>query len=113
MRALLCTNPGPEFALEIGDVPDLVPGPGEVVIDVKAAGLNFPDTLIVRGQYQFKPEPPFSPGAEAAGVVAAVGAGVELAVGMPGGCAWGVWRLRRAMGGSGHHRDAAAARPRF
>ncbi len=83
MRALLCTNPGPEFALEIGDVPDLVPGPGEVVIDVKAAGLNFPDTLIVRGQYQFKPEPPFSPGAEAAGVVAAVGAGVELPLGMP------------------------------
>ena len=83
MRALLCTNPGPEFSLEIGDVPDLVPGPGEVVIDVKAAGLNFPDTLIVRGQYQLKPEPPFSPGAEAAGLAAAIGDGVDLAVGTP------------------------------
>jgi NADPH2:quinone reductase len=83
MRALLCTNPGPEFSLEVRDVADLEPGPGEVVIDVKAAGLNFPDTLIVRDHYQFKPEPPFSPGAEAAGVVAAVGEGVDLEVGMP------------------------------
>lgn len=83
MRALLCTNPGPDFALEIGTVPDLVPGPGQVVIEVKAAGLNFPDTLIISGRYQFKPEPPFSPGAEAAGLVAAVGDGVDLAVGTP------------------------------
>jgi len=49
MRALLCTNPGPDFTLEVGDAPDPVPGPGEVVIEVRAAGLNFPDTLIVRG----------------------------------------------------------------
>ena len=83
MRALLCTNPGPDFTLEVGDAPDPVPGPGEVVIEVRAAGLNFPDTLIVRGLYQFKPEPPFSPGAEAAGVIVAVGDGVDLEVGMP------------------------------
>jgi NADPH2:quinone reductase len=83
MRALLCTNPGPDVILEIDEVPDLVPGPGEVVIQVEAAGLNFPDTLIVQGKYQFKPEPPFSPGAEAAGVVAAAGEGVHIAVGTP------------------------------
>lgn len=83
MRALLCANPGPDFKLEIGEVPDLVPGPGEVVVEVVAAGLNFPDTLIIQGLYQFKPEPPFSPGAEAAGLVAAVGDGVDLPVGTP------------------------------
>jgi NADPH2:quinone reductase len=59
---------------EIGDPP--APSAGEVAIDVKAAGVNFPDVLLTRGKYQFKPEPPFSPGGEAAGVVTAVGAGV-------------------------------------
>ena len=57
-------------------------GAGQVVIDVKAAGVNFPDILLSRGMYQFKPSPPFSPGGEAAGVVSAVGTGVtSLAVG--------------------------------
>ena len=59
---------------EIADPPS--PGAGEVVIDVKAAGVNFPDLLLVRGKYQFKPEPPFSPGGEAAGIVSAIGSGV-------------------------------------
>jgi NADPH2:quinone reductase len=69
-------------ALRVDDVPDPVCGPGQVVIDVHAAGVNFPDILITRGQYQFKPTPPFSPGGEVAGVVSAVGDGVRsLAVG--------------------------------
>lgn len=64
------------------DVPDPVAGAGQVVIDVRAAGVNFPDVLLTRGLYQFKPTPPFSPGGEAAGVVRAIGAGVtSVAVG--------------------------------
>src|SRR5689334_12608761 len=55
---------------------------GQVLVDVRAAGVNFPDTLMTRGQYQFKPTPPFSPGGEVSGVVRAVGDGVtSLAVG--------------------------------
>jgi NADPH2:quinone reductase len=67
------TGPG---ALRVDDVPDLQAAPGQVVIDVRAAGVNFPDILITRGQYQFKPALPFSPGGECAGVVRAVGSGV-------------------------------------
>jgi NADPH2:quinone reductase len=82
MRAVRChelTGPG---SLRVDDVPDPTPGGGQVVIDVHAAGVNFPDVLITRGQYQFKPVPPFSPGGEAAGVVSAVGRGVtSVAVG--------------------------------
>jgi NADPH2:quinone reductase len=59
------------------DVAEPVASGGHVVIDVKAAGVNFPDVLLTRGQYQFKPNPPFSPGGEVAGVVRAVGSGVE------------------------------------
>ena len=76
MRALLCTTLGPASQLSVQEVEDPVPGTGEVVIDVEAAGINFPDTLIIEGKYQTKPELPFSPGGEAAGTVAAVGAGV-------------------------------------
>ena len=72
---------GPE-ALRVDDVPDPVAGAGQVVVDVHAAGVNFPDILLTRGKYQFKPTPPFSPGGEAAGVVSAVGPGVtSVAVG--------------------------------
>lgn len=73
MRALICTELGPPSSLTIGELDDPVAGPGEVVIDVAAAGLNFPDTLIIQGKYQVQPELPFSPGGEAAGVVAEVG----------------------------------------
>lgn len=62
------------------DVPDPVAAAGQVVIDVHAAGINFPDILITKGQYQFKPNPPFSPGGEVAGVVSAVGSGVTSVV---------------------------------
>ncbi len=77
MRAVVCRELGPPDKLELGDVPAPEAGPGQVLVDVRAAGLNFPDLLMVQGQYQFQPDLPFVPGAEAAGVVAAVGEGVE------------------------------------
>ena len=82
VRALVCSELGPPSALSVEEVEDPSPGEGEVVVDVEAAGLNFPDTLIIRGEYQFRPDLPFTPGGEAAGVVAAVGDGVgNVAVG--------------------------------
>lgn len=77
MKAVLCKAYGPPESLVIEEVESLRPGPGQVVISVKACGINFPDTLIIEGKYQFKPEMPFSPGGEVAGVVKAVGDGVE------------------------------------
>jgi NADPH:quinone reductase len=76
MRAILCTEYGSHDKLIVSDAPDAIPGPGQVLIDVHAASLNFPDLLVIRGEYQFRPEPPFVPGAEAAGVIAALGDGV-------------------------------------
>lgn len=79
MRAVSCVAYGSHRDLIVTEVPDPIPGPGQVLIDVKAASLNFPDLLVIRGLYQFKPEPPFVPGAEAAGIVIEVGDGVETA----------------------------------
>jgi len=62
--------------IRVDEVPDPSAGPGQVLIDVRASGVNFPDVLLSRGLYQFKPPPPFSPGGECAGVVREVGAGV-------------------------------------
>ena len=76
MKALLCKRHGLPDTLVVEEVPDPAPGEGEVVVDVKAAGVNFPDVLIIQNKYQFKPELPFAPGAEVAGLVSAVGAGV-------------------------------------
>jgi len=76
MKAVLCKAWGPPESLVVEEVPSLVPGQGEVVVSVKAAGVNFPDTLIIQNKYQVKPELPFSPGAETSGVIKAVGAGV-------------------------------------
>ncbi len=76
MKALLCKQYGLPDTLVVEEVPDPVPGPGEIVVDMKAAGVNFPDVLIIQNKYQFKAELPFSPGAEFAGIVSAVGAGV-------------------------------------
>lgn len=76
MKALMSTRVGPPEALELAEAPDPVAGEGEVVIAVKAAGVNFPDALIIEDKYQFKPERPFAPGGEVAGVVESVGAGV-------------------------------------
>ncbi len=76
MKALVCSEFAPPEQLTLEERPDPQPGKGEVLIDVKAAGVNFPDLLIVAGKYQFKPPLPFVPGAEVAGVVAALGEGV-------------------------------------
>ena len=76
MKAVLCKAYGPPESLVVEDVPPLAPGPGEVVIGVKAASVNFPDVLIIQNKYQLKPPLPFSPGSEVAGVVTSVGAGV-------------------------------------
>jgi NADPH:quinone reductase len=77
MKALLSTSVGGPETLELLELPEPVPGKGEVVLDVKAVGVNFPDTLIIRDMYQFKPQRPFAPGGEVSGVVAAVGEGVS------------------------------------
>ena len=82
MKALICKEFGPEDQLVVEDVDAPAIQPGHVRIDVKAGGLNFPDLLCVRGQYQFKPPLPFVPGTEGAGVVSELGEGVEgLSVG--------------------------------
>lgn len=77
MNAIVCTRYAPPDALEYQAVPVPTLGKGDVRIAVHAAGVNFPDTLIIEGKYQFKPEPPFSPGGEVAGVVAEVGEQVK------------------------------------
>lgn len=77
MRAVICSSFGPPPSLCVLDVAPLVPGPGEAVVRVHAAGVNFPDVLIVENKYQVKPPLPFSPGGEVAGVVTAVGDGVR------------------------------------
>jgi NADPH2:quinone reductase len=76
MRALMCEAHGLPETLVLRDVPTPQPGPGEVRLGVKAASVNFPDSLIIRDLYQTKPPLPFSPGSEAAGVIEAVGEGV-------------------------------------
>jgi NADPH2:quinone reductase len=76
VKAVLCKKIGPPDTLVVEQVPSPKAGPKQVVVSVKAAGVNFPDVLIVQGKYQFKPEPPFSPGGEVAGVVKELGEGV-------------------------------------
>ena len=78
MKAIVCKKFAPVSELVWEEVADPVAGPGEIVIDVKAAGLNYPDNLIVQGLYQFQPERPFSPGHEGSGVVSSVGADVKM-----------------------------------
>src|SRR5579864_8284650 len=76
MKALLCTHYGAPDDLELSDIADPAPGPGEAVVRIHAAALNFFDTLIIAGKYQTKPAMPFSPSAEFSGVVESLGAGV-------------------------------------
>ncbi|MEE3916027.1 NADPH:quinone oxidoreductase family protein [Pseudomonas viridiflava] len=76
MKALLCKAFGPASTLVLEDIPAPDIKKNEILLDVHAAGVNFPDTLIIEGKYQFKPPFPFSPGGEAAGVISAVGENV-------------------------------------
>ncbi|RBW55961.1 NADPH:quinone oxidoreductase family protein [Ruegeria sp. A3M17] len=76
MQALLSVAPGGPDTLELTTLPDPVPGKGEVLVGVKAAGVNFPDTLMIQDLYQIKPPRPFAPGGEIAGEVLGVGEGV-------------------------------------
>lgn len=76
MKALLVREHGGIEALELGVAPDPIPGAGEVLVDVRATSINFPDLLVIGGTYQKLPPRPFSPGKDLAGVVAAVGEGV-------------------------------------
>src|SRR5262245_35696360 len=76
MKALVCRQYGPPESLVFEELPSPNPGVGEVVVSVKAAGVNFPDLLIIQNKYQVKPPLPFSPGSELAGIVKEVGPGV-------------------------------------
>ena len=103
MHAWLCENPVGVDALQWKELPTPQPGAGQVLVEIKAASLNFPDLLIVQNKYQMKPELPFVPGSEYAGVVQAVGEGVKhLKVGDNVACLSGT-------GGFGTHTLAPAA----
>ena len=112
MKALLSKQPGGPETLVLEEIPEPVAGPGEVRVAVRACGVNFPDLLIIQDLYQYKPPRPFAPGAELAGVIDAVGEGVEnvrvgdrvllspvrsamaeKAVGLAGNC----WKIPDAM----------------
>ena len=100
MKALLCTRYGTADDLELTDIAEPVPKPGEAVVRVKAAALNFFDTLIIAGKYQHKPAFPFSPAAEFAGEVESIGEGVTgLAPGdrVIGNIGWGAAREKVAV----------------
>jgi NADPH2:quinone reductase len=77
MKAIVCKAWGLPDTLTVEELPDPEAAPGHVVLDVQAAGVNFPDVLIVQGKYQYKPALPFTPGNEVSGVVRAVGDGVS------------------------------------
>jgi NADPH2:quinone reductase len=77
MKAVLCKQFGPPESLVVEELPSPKAGPGEVVVSVKAASLNFPDVLIIQNKYQFKPPLPFSPGSEMSGLVKEIGEGVK------------------------------------
>lgn len=108
MKAVVCVEHGPPERLQVQDIAVPEPGPGQVRVRVCAAGVNFPDTLIIRDLYQFKPGLPFTVGAEAAGFVDALGAGVsDLSVGGPGGGDDRPWLLCRISGRrAGQHGQA-------
>lgn len=78
MKAFLCKEFGPVDSHQVEEIDDPIAGPEQVVVDIKATGISFPDVLIVQGLYQFKPPFPFSPGSEISGVVSSVGEGVTM-----------------------------------
>jgi NADPH2:quinone reductase len=77
VRAVVCKEYGPPENLVVEDVDEPTPGPGQVLVDVKAAAVTFPDTLMLENRYQYKAVPPYVPGGEVAGLVAALGEGVS------------------------------------
>lgn len=77
MKACLCTHYGPPEEMELRDIPSPKPGKGQVLVSVKACGVNFPDALMIQDKYQFKPNLPFPPGGEIAGIVKELGEGVS------------------------------------
>lgn len=77
MKAIRCKTYGPPSSLVLEEIENLKPKDKEVLVAVKACGLNFPDTLIIQGLYQFKPELPFTPGSDVAGIVKELGEGVS------------------------------------
>ena len=80
MKAVVCELFGGPEVLAFRDVPDPPPpGPGEIQVRIQARGVQYVDVLMLAGKYQFRPEPPFIPGGEAAGVVQAVGVGCKAA----------------------------------
>ena len=94
MKAVVCQAYGLPDSLVYTDVPDPVAGTGQVVVDMKAAGVNFPDVLIIQNKYQAKPPLPFSPGSELAGIVSSTGEGVaNVKVGdsVIAFCGWGAF----------------------
>jgi NADPH2:quinone reductase len=119
MRAVVCREYGPPEGLVVEDVPDPVPGPGQALVDVHAAAVNFPDVLLIANRYQVSIPVPFTPGSEFAGIVQAVGPGVEaVAVGdrVSGATFVGAFAERVAVGADSLTRlpadcdlDAAAA----
>ena len=118
MKALQCVELGMPDKLQVNEISDPEVLPGHVLIDNKAASVNFPDVLMIQGLYQFQPELPFSPGGESAGIVSSVGEGVKnIAVGDrvfamtglprgggPAGRPAVCWRWHRA---SDHHAPSA------
>ena len=95
MKAVVSKQPGGPETLELVELESPTPGPKEVVLEVKAIGVNFPDVLIIQDKYQFKPERPFSPGGEVSGIVKSMGSDVtNLKAGdrVIGSCGWGGYR---------------------
>src|ERR1700742_3563895 len=76
MKTMLSTHYGPPEEMELGELPDPKPGKNQVVVAMKACGVNFPDVLMIQDKYQFKPALPFPPGGEVAGTVKELGEGV-------------------------------------
>jgi NADPH2:quinone reductase len=102
MRRIVCKALAPLDQLVVDELDPLVAEPGRVVVDVAAAGVNFVDALIVQGLYQLKPATPFTPGGEVAGVISAVGDGVE---------GWSVGDRVMVMTGFGGFADQISASP--
>jgi NADPH2:quinone reductase len=103
MKAVLCKEYGPPDSLVVEELPSPTAGFGEVVLSVRACGVNFPDVLIIQNKYQFRPPLPFAPGGEVAGVVTAVGDGVDgLKVGdrVIGSTGWGGFAEELALDAS-------------